>query len=325
MKNPACGPTSATASTAGISYNFPDMSNPPRFPDFRPLTIKDRVFVHPRLWDYQPATSELTFSNLFVWRRHYNLSWCVAENHLLFLSDAASEPWLFPPVGPSPRVDLCRRLLTWLKDGRGLGDPRLERADQRLREELLAAGGFSAEPQRDHFDYVYSTPDLVNLGGGNYQQKRNHLNSFQRSNRHTYEPLTPALLTACQQMAREWCEIRRCEEDLSLMEEWDAVRETLANFEDLNMTGGAVFVEGRLEAFTVGEKLNVDTTVIHLEKANPEVRGLYTAINQAFLEYAWKDTPWVNREQDLGEPGLRKAKLSYRPHHLEEKFTIRLA
>ena len=158
-----------------------------------------------------------------------------------------------------------------------------------------------------------------------YQQKRNHLNSFQRSHRqNTYEALTPALLTACQQMAREWCEIRRCEEDLSLMEEWDAVAETLAHFEALGLTGGAVFVAGRLEAFTVGEKLNDDTVVIHLEKANPEVRGLYTAINQAFLEHAWEDTPWVNREQDLGEPGLRKAKLSYHPHHLEEKFTIRL-
>ncbi len=301
------------------------MAYPPLFPDFQPLTLDDREFVHPRLWDYRPVTSELSFTNLFIWRRHYNLSWCLADNHLLFLSDAPAGPWLFPPIGPSPRVDLCRRLLTWLKEARGAADPRLERADQRLREELLAAGGFSAEPDRDHFDYVYSTPDLINLGGGHYQQKRNHLNSFQRSHRqNTYEALTPALLKACQQMAREWCEIRRCEEDLSLMEEWDAVRETLAHFEALGLTGGAVFVAGRLEAFTVGEKLNDATAVIHLEKANPEVRGLYAAINQAFLEHAWEDTPWVNREQDLGEPGLRKAKLSYHPHHLEEKFTIRL-
>ncbi len=140
----------------------------------------DRELMHPRLWDYQPATSELTFTNLFIWRRHYDLSWCLAADHLLFLSDAAAGPWLFPPIGPSPRVDLCRRLLTWLKDSRGASDPRLERADQRLRDELLAAGGFSAEPQRDQFDYVYSIPDLVHLGGGHYQQKRNHLNSFQR-------------------------------------------------------------------------------------------------------------------------------------------------
>ena len=165
------------------------MAYPPLFPDFQPLTLDDREFVQPRLRDYRPVTSELTFTNLFIWRRHYNLSWCLADNHLLFLSDAAAGPWLFPPVGPSPRVDLCRRLLTWLKEARGSADPRLERADQRLREELLAAGGFSAEPDRDHFDYVYSTPDLINLGGGHYQQKRNHLNSFQRSYRQT--PTSP--------------------------------------------------------------------------------------------------------------------------------------
>ena len=74
----------------------------------------------------------------------------------------------------------------------------------------------------------------------------------------------------------------------------------------------------------MGEKLNTDTVVIHLEKANPEIRGLYAAINQAFLEQAWQELPLVNREQDLGEPGLRQAKLSYHPHHLEEKFTLRL-
>ena len=74
-----------------------------------------------------------------------------------------------------------------------------------------------------------------------------------------------------------------------------------------------MLVDGNLEAFTLGEKLNADTAVIHLEKANPEIRGLYAAINQSFLENAWQDTAWVNREQDLGEPGLRKAKLSYHP------------
>jgi hypothetical protein len=109
------------------------------------------------------------------------------------------------------------------------------------------------------------------------------------------------------------------------MDEWEAVKEALTHFQDLGLAGGVVCIGGRLEAFTVGEKLNADTAVIHLEKANPEIRGLYAAINQSSLEQDWQDTPWVNREQDLGEPGLRKAKLSYHPHHLEEKFTVRLA
>jgi hypothetical protein len=300
------------------------MAYPPLFPSFKPLEIGDREFIHPRLWAYQPMTSELTFTNLFIWRGHYHLSWSLADDCLVFLSDPPAGPWFFPPIGPSPRVDICRRLLAWLQKTRGVTDPYLSRADGRLREELTRGGGFIEEADRDHFDYVYQTADLIHLSGRDYQQKRNHLNNFQRSNRHTYEPLTPDHLEACLHLAQEWCEIRRCEEDLNLMEEWGAVKEALVHFQDLGLAGGVVFVGGRLESFTVGEKLNSETAVIHLEKANPEIRGLYAAINQSFLESAWLDTPWVNREQDLGEPGLRKAKLSYHPHHLEEKFTLRL-
>jgi hypothetical protein len=299
------------------------MAYPPLFPSFKPLEIGDREFIHPRVFTYRPTTSELTFTNLFIWRGHYRLSWCQADDCLVFLSDAPAGPWFFPPIGPSPRADLCRRLLTWLTETRGASDPRLERADRRLRDEL-SGEGFVEEAARDHFDYVYQTADLIHLAGGDYQQKRNHLNNFERSHRHTYEPLTPDHLAECLDVAQKWCEIRRCEEDLNLMEESEAVKEALIHFQDLSLAGGAVFVEGRLEAFTVGEKLNADTAVIHLEKANPEIRGLYASINQSFLENAWQNTTWTNREQDLGEPGLRKAKLSYHPHHLEEKFTLRL-
>jgi len=301
------------------------MTYPPLFPAFKPLELSDRDFIHPRVQAYHPTTSELTFTNLFIWRVCYHLSWCLTDDCLVFLSDSPQDPWFFPPVGPSPRADLCRRLLAWLKDERGAPDPRLERVDIRLREEAASTRGFRAEPRREHFDYVYATPDLISLSGGKYHSKRNHLNSFQRGHRHAYEPLRPAHLSACLDLADKWCEIKRCEEDMSLMEEWEAVKEALTHFQALDLAGGTMFVGDRLEAFTLGEKLNPDTAVIHVEKANPEIRGLYAAINQAFLEHAWQDLPWVNREQDLGEPGLRQAKLSYHPHHLEEKFTLRLA
>jgi len=301
------------------------MTYPPLFPAFKPLELNDRDIIHPRVQTYQPTTSELTFTNLFIWRKTYHLSWCLAGDCLVFLSDSPQDPWFFPPVGPSPRADLCRELLTWLKSERGMSDPRLERVDRRLREEAAKAGGFRIDPAREHFDYIYATADLISLAGGKYHSKRNHLNSFQRAHEHTYEALRPKHLPACLDLAKKWCEIKRCEEDMSLMEEWGAVTEALNHFQALDLVGGVVFVEDRLEAFTVGEKLNADTTVIHVEKANPEIRGLYAAINQAFLEQVWQELPWVNREQDLGEAGLRQAKLSYHPHHLEEKFTLRLA
>ena len=109
------------------------------------------------------------------------------------------------------------------------------------------------------------------------------------------------------------------------MGEWAAINAALADFQALELQGGVILINDRVEAFTCGELLNAATAVIHLEKANPEVRGLYAVINQQFCQQAWAGVPFVNREQDLGEPGLRTAKMSYHPHHLVEKFRIRLA
>lgn len=108
------------------------------------------------------------------------------------------------------------------------------------------------------------------------------------------------------------------------MGEWGAIEEALKNFIALEMQGGVILIEGEVEAFTLGELLNKDTAVVHIEKANPEIRGLYALINQQFCEQAWGKVPFINREQDLGEPGLRTAKLSYNPIRLVEKYRIRL-
>ena len=108
------------------------------------------------------------------------------------------------------------------------------------------------------------------------------------------------------------------------MGEWAAIGVALANFQALQLKGGVILINDRVEAFSCGELLNRQTAVIHLEKANPELRGLYAVINQQFCREAWAGVPFINREQDLGEPGLRTAKLSYHPHRLVEKYRIRL-
>lgn len=108
------------------------------------------------------------------------------------------------------------------------------------------------------------------------------------------------------------------------MGEWEAVREILTNYHILNLTGGVIMIEGRVEAFTIGELLNENTAVVHIEKANPEIPGLYPMINQQFCEKSLHNITYVNREQDLGIDGLREAKLSYYPDHFEEKYQIRM-
>ncbi len=268
----------------------------------------------------------MTFTNLWMWRSHYGYQWSLDGDRLVVVSaGAGGEAWALPPVGPPPRVDLCRRVLGWLRDERGVADPAIERADSRLAAELAGQAEFVVEPVRDHFDYVYRAEDLIRLPGGPYHAKRNHINSLARSGRYRYEPLGAEHLAACRELSGRWCDIKRCDLDMSLMGEWAAIDAALGDFQALGLQGGVILVNDRVEAFSCGELLNSATAVIHLEKANPEMRGLYAAINQEFCQRAWAGVDYINREQDLGEPGLRTAKLSYHPHHLVEKFRIRLA
>ncbi len=133
------------------------------------------------------------------------------------------------------------------------------------------------------------------------------------------ESIIPELLS----MQEDWCRLKECGADPGLHQEDQAVYEALSNFDSLNCLGLAVLIDSKVQAFTLGETLNTDTAVIHIEKANPEIRGLQAAINQFFCQEAWSGVKFINREQDLGLEGLRKAKESYRPHHMVEKFIIR--
>jgi hypothetical protein len=302
------------------------MESPPRFPEFKPIRLEDRDVIQELLWRYQPDTSEWTFTNLFIWRSHYGFQWCLYRDRLLVISVTGDNPcYALQPVGPSPRLEIVRMLLEWLEDEKGEEEPRIERADKRLISELEGATDLSIEPTRDQFDYVYRTDDLIKLTGRKYHSKRNHINRFRDSHSFSYAPLAEQHVKECLDLTETWCEWRRCEEDMNLLDEWEAVRQALANLNALKLQGGVIIMEGRVEAYALGELLNDQTALVHIEKANPEIRELYAIVNQQFCEKSWQDVPYVNREQDLGEPGLRKAKESYYPHRLEEKSRIRLA
>ncbi len=297
----------------------------PLFPEFKPIELTDREEIQTRLWEYQPETSELNFTNLFIWRSHYGFLWSIYKEWLLLVgSNTENGLHALPPIGPPDRTDVARMLFDWLREKRNVSEPRIERADRRFVSEVEKSGDFLFEPTRDHFDYVYRTKDLIQLEGKNYRAKRNHLNYLLRSYRITYEPINESHIDACLALSQNWCEIRRCEDDLNLLGEWDATREAIRHLRPLKLDGGVILVNGKVEAFTLGELLNNQTAVVHIEKANTEIRGLYAAINQQFCEKRWVDVPFVNREQDLGEPGLREAKLSYGPERLVEKFRVRL-
>ncbi len=296
----------------------------PQFPFFKPLDLEDRRFIHGLLWNYQSEMSEITFTNLFIWRAHYGFQWSVYKDwFFLICTETEGGLYAFPPIGPPSRKEAAVTLLEWLCDENKIENPRIDRADKRLCSELSDTRNHANEPLRDHFDYVYRREELVRLVGSRYRSKRNHINQFLRFYTYVYEPLEDKHIDDCLVLQEKWCKMNRCKEDLDLLGEHEAIREVLTHHNTLQVCGAVILVDGRVGAFTLGEKLNDDTAVIHIEKADPEIPGLYPLINQQFCENRWQDVTYINREQDLGLPGLREAKLSYYPDHLVEKFRIK--
>lgn len=295
------------------------------FPYFRDITLQDIHVFKECFNQYKPHASEWTFTNLFIWRGHYRLQWSVYMDWILIIySDNNGQLKAFQPIGPPSRREITLLLLEWLRDGAKTREPIITRADDRLIKEIEGPEYLLIEPEREHFDYVYLREDLITLSGNKYRSKRNHINKLLKTYNATYDRLNATYIDRCLKLQEKWCLQKRCEEDMGLLGEWEAIKEILTHYDSLDVTGGVILIDDEVKAFTIGEMLNDDTAVIHIEKADADIPGLYPLINQRFCEYGLINAYYINREQDLGIYGLREAKLSYHPHHFVEKFSIRI-
>ena len=186
-------------------------------------------------------------------------------------------------------------------------------------------GRFEIEYDRDYADYVYETEKLATLSGKKLHGKRNHINKFKAmyEGRWSYEPMSESNLEECFQMALKWRNENGCEEDEEKNAEMCVTLNALRLFKELELVGGILKIDGEVAAFTLGEPVCSDTFVVHIEKAYAEVQGAYPMINQQFVEHECMDYQYVNREEDTGAEGLRKAKLSYRPAFMVEKGNVK--
>jgi len=181
------------------------------------------------------------------------------------------------------------------------------------------------EEDRDFYDYIYNTSDLIELRGKKYDGKRNHIKRFKRLySDHEYVEMTTEHIDDCLRIMYDRCAENGCACLHGQAYACDRMpsEELLNNFGELDCNGALIKIGSRFEAFTIGEALNSDTAVIYIEKANVAFQGIYTYINQQFVEREWAGMKYINREEDDGVPGLRKAKLSYHPVRLIEKYTI---
>lgn len=290
---------------------------------FKRIEITDKPVFDQFFLADPPQASEYTFTNLFMWRRKYNTKWSVSHNCLVVILEQAPGKFMaLQPVGLGNKTEalnfLCRVL-----ESQDL-NPLIGRVTDDFVDMFVDGSRFDLMEDPDNSDYVYLAEKLIKLSGNKYHRKKNHLNRFIKNFDFQYRNFSPELIDSVLSLQETWCEFKDCYEDDNLFHEDRAVCDALTHYQTLGFTGGAILIEGQVQAFSFGEMLNTDTAVIHIEKANPEIDGLYTVINQRFCAAAWTNARFVNREQDLGLEGLRKAKQSYYPHHMVNKWIVQM-
>lgn len=269
-----------------------------------------------------PRGCGYSFANLYLWGQQQI---AFHEGCVAFFSCVNGHRVYPYPIGTGDRRSLLEAIQS---DARERGIPcrltSLTQADCRELEDWFP-GKFVIHPHRDSFDYVYAIGDLADLPGRKFQKKRNHVNRFAEGHPHCRVlPLTLETLAPAQELAEQWF-LRRHQTDPQgdYLPESVAVSRTFRNFAALGLEGIALEDDGQILAVSIGSALSRDTFDIHFEKAREDVDGAYSAVNRAFAQYLrrkYPDLRYLNREDDLGLEGLRRAKLSYHPHHLEEKY-----
>ena len=289
-------------------------------PDINPLTLADRSLVSGYLRTYPPEISEHTFTNLFIWQPSRPILFAEIDNSLVFLVNAAGEKGKYILFGP-PVGGISIPAVFSAFDADIIGAVRIP--DRAV--ENLPAPDFVLNPDRDNADYVYQVVDLAELAGRRFAKKRNHIKQCLNSHSCEYVPITAELIAECETMQENWCNTRDCGRNPGLCNEANAIAETFAHFNEFGLLGGSIRVNGTIQAYAIAEELFPGTAVWHFEKAMADIPGLGQLITQWFSKYGLSGFDYVNREQDLGIPGMRQAKESYYPHHMVSKNCISLS
>ncbi len=265
----------------------------------------------------------MAFANLFGWAVKYETCYAIADDTLFirFTSPTRSHPaYLIPIMRGGGCVDAS---LDRLKAEAELGNYPLVimGITPQCREHLEAVspGAFTFLEDEGNADYIYLRERLVSLSGKSLQSKRNHINKFEKLYPdYSYEPITKGDCAECLAVEQEWLRQHGTEEGED--KEQEVIQRLFDHFDELGLSGGILRVAGQVVAFTLGSPINETTFGVHIEKANRDYDGSYTMINKLFASTIPEQYVYVNREEDLGLEGLRKAKLSYKPETILPKI-----
>jgi len=288
---------------------------------FRAIELSDKPWINELLKKSDFRGSEYCFGNNFIWSKIYHGT--VGRYKDFYLQfNPESKTFAFP-AGDGDLAEVIEVMIEFAEENGFPFVMNLSHAANREKLEALMPDRFNFEERRDYFDYIYEAESLITLKGKKLHAKRNFINRFIQKE-WSVEPITPENIAECAAFNDFWCVQNECENDESKMEELCAARRALKYFWELDLHGCILKQEGKVVAYSVGERINSDTEIVHLEKANYEVSGAYPMINREFATMFASDCSYVNREEDLGVEGLRKAKLSYNPIMFTERYKVTL-
>jgi hypothetical protein len=257
-----------------------------------------------------------TFANLVGWQFWYYTEVCVLENAVVLRYTFDGQRAYMVCTAEELSLELTEALLD---DSNG--DLTLIGLEDSQVPQLQTSHSISVEPVRNQYDYIYRRTDLAELHGSHLNAKRNHIHRFRAEHPDfEYRPLTPELFDECRRLMEIWQEDKNVNVsvnvNVSLTAERRVMETIFSNWDALGMIGGSIFVDGRMVAFTYGAAVTTDTFDVCVEKADRHVEGAFAIINQQFAEHLPEQYIYLNREEDMGIPGLRQAKLSYHPEIL---------
>jgi len=278
----------------------------PSYPDCVELTLELRPELHPRFQELADGISEFTFANLYLFRQAHNYRASRLAGDLVVITGNDDDaPFFMLPFG-LPEQDLLEQLFQDCGSMKCVSEPL---AGQ------LAAMGYKTEEDRDNFDYLYERRSLAELTGRKFHKKRNLIKAFLKDFNYSGEPLLEQHIPQALQILDRWANDREDRGDYA------AAREGLEKAEQLQLCGGIYYVEGDPAAYSLGEEnARGRSFIIHFEKAVGGYKGIWQFVNQAFAAILPEQYTTINREQDLGNEGLRRAKHSYKPVGYVKKY-----
>lgn len=292
--------------------------------NFRDIRITDKELIESYTVKAESRSCDLAFTNIYCWKEFYHSQIAIVEGFLVirFLIDGTDKLGYMYPLGDGDASSILPLLEADAKQHnsnlRLYGVPK-----DAIRQIKLYNAMYAVVSSRAEADYIYTAFSLSSLSGAKLKSKRNFVKGFTQLYNYTYKPLKSDDIDECLEICRMWLDGQR-KQDKSHEEEYRAIKLAFYNFQQLDLRGGCIRVDGKMVAFTYGSAINNNTFCIHVEKALPEYRGAYAAINKLFVENLPYQYIWINREEDMGLAGLRKAKLSYHPFMIDRKYRAEL-